>query len=308
MSMVRALSVLLCTSAFAGGFQGNGKYTPIEQGYGKHVIELQQYLSADPNGFAVAKKLGLTNPKALREQLLADKLFPLDDEKFEKLGADPNADRALVAEDALLKLQASPEQAKAVAASAKQIPATRLLLSELEITRRFPVAPAPVDLQLGEAVLGGPGCAQGLGVSTRIDEKRGLIDLRFNSFFIDSVDRRIARTSCNLVLPVEVPENHLLMIDSLDTSAIVDNPAGGKVQLNFEAFFAGSTGPKISKTIAKATSKREVSRTKLSLVSSCGRDVNLRLNANAILTTQAGAIGMVAIDRAILKVSLKKCP
>jgi hypothetical protein len=302
-----SVALLASVQVFAGGFQGNGEYTPIEQLYGKKVIELQQYFTADPAGIAAAKKLGITNPKALRDHLLADQLFPLDEDQFENLGADAEADRALVAEDALLKLKASPALAKAAAESAKAIPEARLQMSTEDVQLRFPIRPEPFQLTLGEAALNGAGCAQGLGVTTRIDSRRGLIDLSFNSLYVDSFEKKLARTNCSLALPISIPEGQMLVIESLDTSAIIDNPKGAKVTTNFEAFFAGSTGKRITRQFTKAMSKRDVVRTKLNTAAKCGQDVNLRLNISALLQSPTGAIGMVAIDRAILKVSLKPC-
>lgn len=157
-------------------------------------------------------------------------------------------------------------------------------------------ANAKDDIQLGEPSYGGTGCPQGtVGITLSPDSK--VLSMIFDQYVAEagkSSGKTIQRQTCNLSVPIHVPQGFSVSVLKVDYRGYVFAPKGTQAQFNVEYFlksFNGSaTGPKVQKTFANYDNEYLISnQLGLSALvwSSCGEDVNLRVNSSITARTNA---------------------
>lgn len=148
-------------------------------------------------------------------------------------------------------------------------------------------------LELGQPGYGGNGCPQG-SLQATLSPDSTQLSILFDKFSAEAgreANKQIDRKSCNIAIPVKVPQGFSVSIFKVDYRGFVSVPSGGRAQFNVEYFFAGSQGPKFTKNFTQPQSDEflitnEIQATAL-VWSECGIDVNLRTNANILAQTNS---------------------
>jgi hypothetical protein len=126
-------------------------------------------------------------------------------------------------------------------------------LKSLLVLAAIAVATTTVEAQqitLGEASYGGNGCPAGsASISTTSDGRT--MSVLFDSFAAEAgntTGRRIDRKSCNLRVPVRVPNGYSMALIAVDYRGFNAVPGQGAYnEFRAEYFYAGSRGPVFQK-------------------------------------------------------------
>lgn len=169
------------------------------------------------------------------------------------------------------------------------------------------------DIYLGEPGYGGNGCPQGTA-STILSPDQKSLSILFDDYFVeaggsDRRARRIARKSCNIAIPVHVPQGYSVSIIDVDYRGYNSLPRGAKSTFNVEYFFAGRRGPKISERFYGELEDEFMVTDKLGIGalvwSACGADVNLRVNTSmTVMTNRKKQEALATVDSADFKAGL----
>jgi hypothetical protein len=155
------------------------------------------------------------------------------------------------------------------------------------------VGPAFADskVKIVGAGYGGNGCPEG-SASVNVSPDGQELSILFDQFIALGNKSSEARKSCNLSIPIQVPQGFQISLYDADYRGYVAPGTTGK--LRAEYFFAGQRGPVFSRTF-RAETEYNV-RDKLVTVgdvwSACGDSVNMRVNAAMIASGQ----GMATVD------------
>jgi hypothetical protein len=141
-------------------------------------------------------------------------------------------------------------------------------------------------LELGVPSYGGTGCPAGSAGIT-VSPANDAISILFDQFVSEAgstTNRRIDRKSCNISIPVKVPQGYSVAVFSIDYRGFNAVPSGGFNRLNSEYFWAGSRGPSIARTFYGPINDNYTVTDDLIATSivwaPCGASVNLRVNAS----------------------------
>ena len=119
----------------------------------------------------------------------------------------------------------------------------RALLLALSILAISLPAYAQTGLRLGKASYGGTGCPAGTAAVALSADKKSL-SLRFDRYQVAAGgSRSFDRKSCNLAIPLSVPQGISVSVVAVDYRGVNRLPAGAKAQFRAEYFFAGGRGP-----------------------------------------------------------------
>lgn len=159
------------------------------------------------------------------------------------------------------------------------------------------------DISLGEAGYGGNGCPAGSASVTLSPDAKAL-SIIFDQFVTEagqSSGRTIDRKSCNIAVPVHVPQGYAVSIISVDYRGFVSLPSPqAQARFQTEYFFAGSNGPRFVRDFRGRQDSDYTINNKLavqSLVwSACGASVNLRVNASMMLRNSSYQDAMATVD------------
>lgn len=152
------------------------------------------------------------------------------------------------------------------------------------------------DVYLGEAGYGGSGCPAGSASVTLSPDKKSL-SLIFDEFSaVAGYDngKSFDRKSCNVAIPVHVPNGYSVSIMKVDYRGYVYLPSS-KYRARFAAeyFFAGQRGPRYVKTWRGSFDEDYMLSNTLGLTaniwSACGADVNLRVNTSMRVNAPSNA-------------------
>ncbi|MBF0313047.1 MAG: DUF4360 domain-containing protein [Oligoflexia bacterium] len=150
---------------------------------------------------------------------------------------------------------------------------------------------------------GGTGCPAGSASVTLSPDNKSLSVL-FDSYVANAggmTGKTIDRKTCNLSVPVHVPQGIQISIFKVDYRGYVNVPFGGEGRFNVEYFFAGTRGPSVQKTFPGGYD-RDYFLTNDIITSSvvwspCGEDVNLRINSGMLVkTNRSFADAMASVD------------
>ncbi len=143
-------------------------------------------------------------------------------------------------------------------------------------------------LVLGAPAYGGNGCPAG-SASVTVSPDQSALSILFDSYIAEAgntTGRMVDRKSCNIAIPVRVPQGYSVAVFQVDYRGFNVVPGGGTTRLNAEYFWAGARGPAVSRIFSGpladgyVLSDGLVART---LVwTPCGADVNLRINSSVM--------------------------
>ena len=158
------------------------------------------------------------------------------------------------------------------------------------------------DISLGEPGYGGTGCPSG-SVSATLSPDAKSLSLLFDSYIVQAGGDSGAtfdRKSCNIAIPVHVPQGLSISVLAIDYRGYNNVPAGANSQFGVEYFFAGTRGPSFQKTFTGPKDENYLIHNQLTaqaaVWSVCGADVNLRTNSNIRVTTKNGKQAMATVD------------
>lgn len=147
------------------------------------------------------------------------------------------------------------------------------------------------DISLGVPGYGGSGCPAGSASVTLSPDQKSL-SILFDQYQMEAGGTRVIdRKSCNLAIPVHVPQGYSISVFQVDYRGYAAIPSGGRGQFNVEYFFAGMRGPRQTKNIFGPTNQDYGMTDQLSaealVWTPCGADTNLRVNTSFMLQTNA---------------------
>jgi hypothetical protein len=165
-------------------------------------------------------------------------------------------------------------------------------------------AAAAQDIKLGIPGYGGTGCPAGTVSATLSPDARQL-SLIFDEYIVEaggSTGRAFDRKSCNIAIPVRVPQGYSVSVFKIDYRGYNNLPVGAASQFNVEYFFAGMRGPTFRRVFNGRLDRDYLISNQLTadaaVWSPCGAEVNLRTNSNMRVTTQANRQAMSTVDSA----------
>nr|QQZ51354.1 DUF4360 domain-containing protein [Phenylobacterium glaciei] len=162
-------------------------------------------------------------------------------------------------------------------------------------------ASAQNDIALGTPGYGGSGCPSGSVSATLSPDNRSL-SLIFDDYQVSAggtTGRSFDRKSCNVAIPVFVPEGYSVSVLSVDYRGFNRLPPRASSQFNVEYFFAGGRGGVPPHLLRRARlrlpDQQRAHCAELGLVT-CGADVNLRTNSSMRVNTVNNAEAMATVD------------
>lgn len=158
------------------------------------------------------------------------------------------------------------------------------------------------DISLGEPGYGGTGCPAGT-VSVTLSPDAKSLSLLFDQYQVavggDS-GKSFDRKSCNIAIPVRVPQGLSVSILKIDFRGFNHLPQSASSQFNVEYFFAGTRGPTFQRRFRGPLDEDYLINNELTVQaivwSGCGADVNLRTNSSMRVQTVGNREAMASID------------
>jgi hypothetical protein len=157
-------------------------------------------------------------------------------------------------------------------------------------------------ITLGNPTYGGNGCPSG-SVSAALSPDATSLSILFDQYQAmagGSTGRSFDRKSCNVAIPVNVPNGFSVSLIAVDYRGFNMLPQGATSTFGVEYFFAGSRGPVFNRTFRGALTDDYTIRNELLAVgnvwSACGVDVLLRTNTNVRVTTTQNREAMATVD------------
>ncbi len=149
------------------------------------------------------------------------------------------------------------------------------------------------DIRLGAPGYGGTGCPSGSASVTLSPDSKSL-SILFDQYIVEagaSTGRSIDRKGCNLAIPVQVPNGYSIAVFQVDYRGFAAIPAGGRGQFAVEYFFAGSRGPRQTKTFYGPSNQSYALTDELTAESlvwtPCGASTNLRVNTSMLVQSNS---------------------
>jgi hypothetical protein len=172
-------------------------------------------------------------------------------------------------------------------------------------------ADGPDDVQLGQPTYGGSGCPGGTASAVLSPDNKELSILfdQYQASAGGATGLVIDRKSCNIAIPVHVPQGWSVSILSIDYRGFNALPAGAYSRFNASYFFAGQFGPTYSKYFLGPLNSDYLLNNTLAAAaivwSACGTDVILRANTSIMTQTDAARDETLStVDSADVKASL----
>ena len=165
------------------------------------------------------------------------------------------------------------------------------------------------DISVGFPGYGGNGCPQGSASATLSPDAKQL-SILFDSYVVEAnASKRIDRKSCNLAIPIHVPNGISVSILRVDYRGFNGLPAGASSTLTAEYFLADRQGPRFTRDFWGAQDRDYYESNSLAAVgvvwTPCGRDTNLRINSSIrVRTNAAGQQAMSTVDSVDLSAGL----
>lgn len=168
----------------------------------------------------------------------------------------------------------------------------------------------PDDIALGAPAYGGDGCPAG-SVSATLSPDEKALSILFDQYQASAggeTGRSFDRRSCNVAIPVHVPQGRSVSILSIDYRGFNKLPRGGRSQFNVEYFFAGGRGPAFRRSFSGPLEEDYIISNELvadALVwSACGVDVNLRTNSSLRVNTTRNREALATVDSEDVKAAI----
>jgi hypothetical protein len=166
-------------------------------------------------------------------------------------------------------------------------------------------------IQLGYPAYGGNGCPSGTASATLSPDGTSL-SIIFDQFLTEAgpaSGRTLDRKSCNIAVPVHVPNGYSISVLAVDYRGYVGLPSSASARLQAEYFFAGMRGPRFSQDFVGRTDREYTFSNELGVEalvwSPCGADVNLRVNASMMVrNTNRSLDALATVDSADISAGL----
>lgn len=160
-------------------------------------------------------------------------------------------------------------------------------------------------LRLGLPEYGGTGCPGG-SASVNLSPDQTELSILFDSYVMEAgstTGKMVDRKSCNISIPVQVPQGYSVAVFQVDYRGFNLVPRGGMARFDAEYFWAGSRGPRISRMFQGPINDNYVLTDLLQATTlvwtPCGASVNLRANTSMMLkTNQRMEQAMSTVDSA----------
>ncbi len=166
------------------------------------------------------------------------------------------------------------------------------------------------DIQLGEPAYGGTGCPAG-SASAALSPDNKSLSIIFDQFVVEAGGggRSLERKSCNIAIPVHVPQGFSVSVIDVDYRGYVSLPPQGQARLTAEYFLAGSQGPRFDRTFVGRTDTDYNFQNTIGLQatvwSPCGADTILRVNASMLVrTNRYSDLALATVDSADFKTGI----
>jgi hypothetical protein len=146
------------------------------------------------------------------------------------------------------------------------------------------------DISIGMPAYGGNGCPAGTASAVLSPDAKAL-SLIFDQFIVEAggSSRSLDRKSCNIAIPVHVPQGFSVSVVNVDYRGYVNLPSQASARLTAEYFLAGSVGPRFDKMFIGRTDTDYQFTNQLDINaqvwSPCGADTILRVNAAMLVKT-----------------------
>lgn len=167
------------------------------------------------------------------------------------------------------------------------------------------------DIALGEPGYGGTGCPDGSASVTLSPDAKSL-SILFDEYYVEAggaTNKSLDRKSCNIAIPVHVPQGLSVSILTIDYRGFNSLPSGARSVFNVEYFFAGQRGPRFSKTFRGELDQDYLITNKLQATalvwSACGADVNLRTNSSIRVQTRQNKEALATVDSEDINAAIK---
>jgi Domain of unknown function (DUF4360) len=166
-----------------------------------------------------------------------------------------------------------------------------LLAASTLIAANIMPASAASKVEILGASYGGSGCPE-QSASVNVSPDGQELSILFDKFIATGNDSTQSRKSCNLSIPIKVPQGFQISLYDADYRGYVAPSTIGN--LRAEYFFAGNRGPVYSRTFRGETdyNVRDSLVTVADVWSACGDSVNMRVNA----AMTARGSGMATVD------------
>lgn len=167
------------------------------------------------------------------------------------------------------------------------------------------------DIRLGEPGYGGSGCPAGSASVTLSPDSKAL-SILFDQYVAQAggdSGKSIDRKSCNIAIPVHVPQGFSVSVFQVDYRGYTFVPRGAEARFNVEYFFAGAQGPRVMKSFMGPVDRDYLISNELAahalVWSACGADVNLRVNTSMLArSNRFGEDTMATVDSADIQAGL----
>lgn len=164
---------------------------------------------------------------------------------------------------------------------------TNLLLAAVTALLVSEATMAQSGIRLGTPSYGGNGCPAGTA-SVTLSPSEDAISILFDAFSASAgsgTGKRVDRKSCNLSIPVTIPQGYSVSVIQTDYRGFNYVPSSGAyTRLNTEYFWAGIRGPMFSKLFTGPQNKDFTTSNGIiaeSLVwTPCGASINMRVNSS----------------------------
>jgi hypothetical protein len=177
-----------------------------------------------------------------------------------------------------------------------------LLLAATSLAASLMSMPAQADgISLGEPSYGGTGCPGGTASAVLSPDARSL-SILFDAYTVEAMgQKRVDRKSCNVAIPVHVPQGLSISVVQVDYRGFNSLPQGALSSFNVEYFFAGQKGPKYQRNFSGPVTSDFLVQNPLQISaivwSPCGADTILRTNSSmSVQTNSMGQQAQSSID------------
>lgn len=152
----------------------------------------------------------------------------------------------------------------------------------------------------------GTGCPTG-SADYSITPDGSTLSILFGRYEADAGNRSRDRKTCNISIPVRVPNGYQVSLITADYRGFVDLPKrSDSARLSRTYFFAGQLGFRKNNTFNGRSSKDYLVRDEMLATtgtwSACGRDVNMRINSSMMAR---GKNAYASVDTVDLKSDMK---
>jgi hypothetical protein len=179
-------------------------------------------------------------------------------------------------------------------------------------------ASAGPGITLGMPGYGGTGCPAN-SASVTLSPDQSSLSILFDQYVVEAGNgRQFDRKSCNIAIPVRVPQGYSVSVFQVDYRGFNSLPAGARSTFNVDYFFAGGRGVRQSKSFMGPSANLYELTDHLSaeavVWSACGAETNLRVNTNMFVqTNRRGDLAMSTVDSAdvtaglVYHISWRRC-